>query len=100
MARTTLSEFQRKFGEFQHRARREPVEITRKGRRELVLMSADHYDWLMAAARRSARTVGAQQVVIDAVQRAEMAPEHAALDDLLKWGVVAPPEPKPGPVVC
>jgi len=100
MARTTLSEFQRKFGKFQHRARREPVEITRQGRRELVLMSADHYDWLMAAARRSARTVGARQVVIDAVQRAEMAPEHAALDDLLKWGVVAPPEPKPGPVVC
>ena len=24
-----------------------PVEITRHGRRELVLMSADHYDWLM-----------------------------------------------------
>jgi hypothetical protein len=29
MARTTAAEFQRKFGEFQHQARREPVEITR-----------------------------------------------------------------------
>ena len=30
-------EFQRKFGEFQHQAQREPVEITRHGRREFVL---------------------------------------------------------------
>jgi prevent-host-death family protein len=45
----TAAEFQRKLGEFQHQAQREPVEITRHGRRELVLMSADHYDWLMAA---------------------------------------------------
>jgi prevent-host-death family protein len=84
MARTTAMEFQRKFGEFQHKARREPVEITRHGRRELVLMSADHYDWLMAAARRSHRTADAAAVVIDAVERAEMDPEHAGLDDLLK----------------
>jgi prevent-host-death family protein len=84
MARITALEFQRKFGEFQHRARREPVEITRHGRRELVLMSADHYDWLLAAARRSARTIDAAPGVIDAVRRAEMDPEHAALDDLLK----------------
>jgi prevent-host-death family protein len=84
MAHATAMEFQRKFGEFQHKARREPVEITRHGRRELVLMSADHYDWLMAAARRSHRTADAAAVVIDAVERAEMDPEHAGLDDVLK----------------
>ena len=84
MARTTALEFQRKFGEFQHRAQREPVEITRHGPRELVLMSADHYDWLVAAARRSARTIDAPPVGVAAVRRAEMDPEHAALDDLLK----------------
>jgi prevent-host-death family protein len=84
MAQTTAVEFQRKFGEFQHRAQREPVEITRHGRRELVLMSAEHYDWLVAAARRSARTTDATPVVIDAVRRAEMDAEHVALDDLLK----------------
>jgi prevent-host-death family protein len=84
MARTTALEFQRKFGEFQHHARREPVEITRHGRRELVLLSADHYDWLVAAARRSARTADASSVVVDAVRRAEMDPEQASLDDLLK----------------
>jgi prevent-host-death family protein len=84
MAQTTAVEFQRKFGEFQHEARREPVEITRHGRRELVLMSADHYDWLVAAARRTHRTSQAAQVVVDAVSRAEMDPEHSHLDDLLK----------------
>jgi prevent-host-death family protein len=83
MTQTTAVEFQRKFGEFQHQAQREPVEITRHGRRELVLMSADHYDWLLAAVRRAHRTVDAAAVVIDAVQRSEMDPGHAHLDDLL-----------------
>ena len=81
---TTAVEFQRNFGEVQHQARREPVEITRHGRRELVLMSAEHYDWLVAAARRTHRTTEAVSVVIDAVRRAEMGPEHADLDELLK----------------
>ena len=84
MTRTTAVEFQRKFGEFQHKAQREPVEITRHGRRELVLMSADHYDWLMAAARRAHRTADASPGIIDAVERSEMDPKHAHLDDLMK----------------
>ena len=84
MIQISALEFQRKFGEFQHQAQREPVEITRHGRRELVLMSAEHFDWLTAAARRTTRTPDAAQVVIDAVERAEMDPEHAALDELLK----------------
>ena len=84
MAQTTALEFQRKFGEYQHRAQREPVEITRHGRRELVLMSADHYDWLVAAARRTHRTIEAAEVVADAVRRAAMDPDHTGLDDLLK----------------
>ena len=84
MSRTTAVEFQRNFGEIQHQARREPVEITRHGRREWVLMSADHYDWLVAAARRSHRTTEAAPVVVEAVRRAEMGAEHAHLDELLK----------------
>jgi prevent-host-death family protein len=84
MSQITALEFQRKFGEIQHQAQREPVEITRHGRREFVLMSADHYDWLRAAAQRSHRTADVLSVVIDAVEQAEMDPEHAGLDDLLK----------------
>jgi len=84
MARATALEFQRRFGEFQHQARREPVDITRHGRRELVLMSADHYDWLVAAARRSHRTSATSPVVLEAVRRAEMDPSQASSDDLMK----------------
>jgi prevent-host-death family protein len=84
MTRTTALEFQRKFGEFQHKAQREPVEITRHGRRELVLMSAEHYDWLTAAAQRTHRTQDAVPVVVEAVGRAEMDPELAHLDELMK----------------
>ncbi len=83
MARTTALEFQRKFGSFQHEARREPVEITRHGRREFVLMSAEHYDWLRAAAQRMHRTADAAAVVIDAVERSEMDAEQAELDALM-----------------
>jgi prevent-host-death family protein len=84
MAQISALEFQRKFGEAQHQARREPVEITRHGRREFVLMSAAHYDWLTAAAKRTHRTADAAPVVIDAVERSEMNGENAALDHLLK----------------
>lgn len=84
MTQTTAMEFQRKFGEFQHKAQREPVEITRHGRRELVLMSAEHYDWLTAAARRTYRTQDAAPVAVEAVERAEMDPELAHLDELMK----------------
>ena len=84
MSRATAMEFQRKFGEFQHQAQREPVEITRHGRRELVLMSVEHYDWLVAAARRTGRTADAPAMVADAVRRAEMDRRHAHLDRLMK----------------
>jgi prevent-host-death family protein len=84
MSKVSSLEFQRKFGEYQHQAQREPVEITRHGRREFVLMSANHYDWLKAAAQRTHHTADALAIVIEAVEQAEMDPEHAALDELLK----------------
>jgi prevent-host-death family protein len=84
MAQASALEFQRRFGEFQHQAQREPVEITRHGRREFVLMSADHYDWLIAAAKRTHRTAETPDVVLNAIERAQMDPKHTALDELLK----------------
>jgi prevent-host-death family protein len=84
MAQVTAVEIQRNFGEIQHRARREPVEITRHGRREWVLMAADHYDWLVAAARRNHRSTEGASAVVEAVRRAEMDTEHLRLDELLK----------------
>jgi prevent-host-death family protein len=84
MAQATALEFQRRFGEFQHQAQREPVEITRHGRREFVLMSADHYDWLVTAANRTHLTSESPDVVLKVIERAEMDPKHAAHDELLK----------------
>ena len=84
MAQITSLEFQRKFGEVQHRALREPVEITKHGRREFVLMSAEQYDWLRAAAQRSHRTEDAPDFVLEAVERAKMDERHRHLDDLMK----------------
>jgi len=49
-----------------------------------VLMSAEHYDWLTAAARRTYRTEDSAPIVVEAVERAEMDPELAHLDELMK----------------
>jgi len=84
MPTVSALDFQRKFGEFQHQAQREPVEITRHGRREFIMMSAEHYDWLKAAAQRTHRTTDIADVVLAAVERSEMDQEHTLLDDLLK----------------
>ncbi|MBP2549682.1 prevent-host-death family protein [Neorhizobium galegae] len=59
MPTTTSLEFQRKFGKYLNESHREPVEITRHGRREFVLMSAAHYDELLSAAQRRDETVEA-----------------------------------------
>ena len=50
---------------------------------QFVLMSAEQYDWLRASAQRSHRTNDDADVVIDAVEHAEMDGEHEPLDDLL-----------------
>lgn len=59
MPTTTSLEFQRKFGQYLNESHREPVEITRHGRREFVLMSAAQYDELLAAAKHSGKPVEA-----------------------------------------
>ncbi|MBS0472312.1 MAG: type II toxin-antitoxin system prevent-host-death family antitoxin [Proteobacteria bacterium] len=84
MARTTAREFQRNIGEYQHRARKGPVEITVHGRREFVLMSAEEYDWMRAVMQRSFRTEDAPDFVIEAVRQAKMHPRHNHLNKLLK----------------
>jgi prevent-host-death family protein len=82
MVTTTSLNYQRHIGEFQHRAQKEPVEITRHGRRELVLMSAERYDWVLAAVKRSHRTVDLPETIIDAIRRAHI--QHNHLNKLLK----------------
>ncbi|HXL98891.1 MAG TPA: type II toxin-antitoxin system prevent-host-death family antitoxin [Rhizomicrobium sp.] len=84
MKRASAAEFQRNFGEYQHEAQHEPVEITRHGRRELVLMSAAHYDWMQAATKRSHRAEDLPEVIIEAIRNAKMDKRHNHLNKLLK----------------
>ena len=71
LPRITAAAFHRKFGEVQHRAQHEPVAITRHGRREFVLMSANHYDGLLAAAQRARDP---RPVVAEVSRGAELTP--------------------------
>lgn len=80
MQTITAREFQRKLGEAQHRARREPLMITNHGRPEFVLVSSEHYALLEAVSKRSHLTIEAADVVIEAVEQAVMNAEHDALD--------------------
>jgi len=47
-------------------------------------MSAEQYDWLRPSAQRSHRTDDDADLMIDAVERAEVDVEHKPLDDLLR----------------
>jgi prevent-host-death family protein len=84
MLQTTTAKFLLNFKEFERLAQREPVEITRHGRREFVLMSADRYDWLFAASKRSARTADAPTIIVGAVRRSKMNPRHTKRDALME----------------
>lgn len=84
MVTTTAQDFQRHIGEYQHRAQSEPVEVTRHGRREFVMMSAERYDWLMAAVKRVHRTEDLPETIVKAIRKAKMHSRHKHLDKLLK----------------
>ncbi|MBV8976346.1 MAG: type II toxin-antitoxin system prevent-host-death family antitoxin [Alphaproteobacteria bacterium] len=84
MSQTTSQQFQRKFGEYQHKAQREPVEITRHGRRELVLMSAERYDWLVAASKRRHAIENLPETIVNAVRSAKMEKRHNHFNKLMQ----------------
>ena len=59
----TLTELANKCGEVAEAAYRGPVAITRRGRRKLVLIAADHYEQLAGGSRR--RSVHVQDLSTD-----------------------------------
>jgi len=83
VTRTTASRFERNIGEYKDRAKHEPVEITQNGKREWVLLSADQYDWLVAAHRRAYRVVDLPKSVVDAIAKSKMDPRYDYLNALL-----------------
>lgn len=81
MNQVTAAEFQHNLAKYQREAQLEPVEITNHGQRDLVLVSAEYFDWLNAAAKRAHRTEdGGSAFMLEAVKTAKMAPEHGGLN--------------------
>jgi prevent-host-death family protein len=77
----TALEFQRNLGKYTREAHRQPVEITNHGRRDLVLVSAEYFDWLNAAAQRTHKTADGNPLILEALQQSQMSPEHDHLNE-------------------
>jgi hypothetical protein len=77
MLKISITEFLNRFDQIVEQARAVPIKIENNGKRELILMSASHHDWLVAAARRGGRTADAPDFVIEAVRNASMKPNSS-----------------------
>lgn len=83
MVRTTSARFQRKLEEFQDIALREPVEITRRGRGQLVLLAAGAYRRLLKRTRQVYAAGELPADLLGAVVKARMSKKRAPLNRLL-----------------
>lgn len=85
MIRISEAELQRGFAALAERARREPVTITtNEGRDELVVLSPEEYARLKRRDRRVGLAEDLPEEWVDAVRRAKVPDEFAALDAELK----------------
>jgi prevent-host-death family protein len=82
--RVTQFEFQRDFGEIADKAVREPVTITREGRDDLVVLSAQEYARLKRRDRLVGLTSEVSEEWIAAVRDAKVPDDHRHLDAELK----------------
>jgi prevent-host-death family protein len=80
MRTVAASELQRKLGEVQDTALKEPVAITRNGRERLVLMSIDEYRRLKRRDREALWAWELSEDDLARLERAETAAEHAELN--------------------
>jgi len=80
MKSVTSSDFQVTPGVYHDQALREPLSITKYGRKILVLLAADEYERLKSRDRRVFLTEDMPAEDIEALMRAHAAPEAAAYD--------------------
>jgi len=80
MRTVAASELQRKLGEVQDTALKEPVAITRNGRERLVLMSIDEYRRLKRRDREALWAWELSEDDLARLERAETAAEHVELN--------------------
>jgi prevent-host-death family protein len=83
MPKITAQDFRRHFGRYQDAALRGPVEITRRGRGNVILVSADEYHRLKSRDRRAYRAEELPDALLEAIAKSKMAPRHRKLDRLL-----------------
>ncbi len=81
--RVTTAEFIKGNGALADKALTEPVTITKNGRDRLVVISAEEYERLRRRDRRAFRAEELSEADLALIAKAEMAPEHAALDEEL-----------------
>lgn len=81
--KVSSTEFQQNVGRYQDAAQREPVSITKNGRAYAVLMSAALFETVMKG--RIARLIeDLDDDTLEAISRAEVSADYAALNALLK----------------
>jgi len=81
--RVTTTEFIKGYGALVDKAMTEPVTTTKNGRDRLVVVSAEEYERLRRRDRRAFRAEELSEADIALIGKAEMAPEHAHLDEEL-----------------
>jgi prevent-host-death family protein len=84
MIRMTEADLHQGLGALADRARREPVIITKDGRDDLVVLSAEEYARLKRRDRRVGLTEDLPEEWVEAVRNAKVPDEFAALDAELK----------------
>ncbi len=81
--RVTTAEFIKGYGALADKALTEPITITKNGRDRLVVVSAEEYERLRRRDRRAVRGEELSEADLALIAKAEMAPEHAHLDQEL-----------------
>lgn len=80
MPKVTSVEFQQNVGRYQDMAIAEPVEVTKHGRRHVVVLSDQEYRRLKRQDRQTAPVWQIPSEVIDGIEKAEVPPGHERLN--------------------
>jgi prevent-host-death family protein len=83
MHSVTISDLQRKIGEIQDLALKEPVSVTRNGREKYVFLSADEYHRLKRRDRDVLSIEELSEEDIRDIAAAKVPDEYAYLDELM-----------------
>jgi prevent-host-death family protein len=82
--RVSSAEFIKNYGKLVEKAMAEPVTITRNGRDRVVVLSVEEYERLKRRDRRVYPIEEMTPAQIEALEKAEVPPEYACLDEELK----------------